>query len=50
MTRYISRSGRRCALLLYCLLAFLPFHAANQFGYTEEHPLVIVGDWDFRPF
>ena len=50
MTRYISRSGRRCALLLFCLFAFLPFHAVNQFGYTEEHPLVIVGDWDFRPF
>lgn len=23
---------------------------ANNFGYTEEHPLIIVGDWDFRPF
>ncbi|MBR2239207.1 MAG: transporter substrate-binding domain-containing protein [Prevotella sp.] len=23
---------------------------ANDFGYTEEHPLVIVSDWDFRPF
>ena len=50
MTRYISRSGRRYALLLFSLFAFLPFQAANQFGYTEEHPLVIVGDWDFRPF
>ena len=25
-------------------------HAANDFNYTEEHPLVIAGDWDFRPF
>jgi signal transduction histidine kinase len=25
-------------------------NAANDFGYTEKHPLVIAGDWDFRPF
>ena len=50
MTRYISRSGRRLALLLLCLSTFMPFRADNIFGFTDEHPLVIVGDWDFRPF
>lgn len=29
------------------LLSFSPIRAHN---YTEEHPLVIVSDWDFRPF
>ena len=50
MTRYISRSGRRLALLLLCLSTFMPFRADNIFGFTDERPLVIVGDWDFRPF
>ena len=28
-----------------------PHHSAsNNFGYTNEHPLIIVSDWDFRPF
>ena len=48
---YIYNSKRRLLALLFCLLsmpALLP--AANEFGYTDQHPLVIVGDWDFRPF
>lgn len=48
---YIYYSKRRFLALLFCLLsmpALLP--AANEFGYTDQHPLVIVGDWDFRPF
>ena len=51
MTRYILHSIRRYIALLFCLWS-LPslLHAANSFGYTEEHPLVIAGDWDFRPF
>lgn len=35
--------------LLFCLPLGLP--AANEFPeYTDEHPLVVVCDWDFRPF
>ena len=35
--------------LLLCLPLALP--AANDFPeYTDEHPLVVVCDWDFRPF
>ena len=35
--------------LLLCLPLGLP--AANEFPeYTDEHPLVVVCDWDFRPF
>lgn len=33
--------------MLFCLFSFSHFYA---FQYTKEHPLVIVGDWDFRPF
>ena len=37
--------------MLFCLLALpLQMPAANDFGFTDEHPLIIVGDWDFRPF
>ena len=42
--------------MLFCLLLLPSFEgvgslmASNDFGYTEEHPLVIVSDWDFRPF
>lgn len=40
------------ASLLICLLAFLPLRmtAADFYGYTNENPLIIVCDWDFRPF
>lgn len=43
---------RRLFVLSFCLFAFLSLktHADDTFGYTEEHPLVIVCDWDFRPF
>ena len=35
--------------LLLCLPLGLP--AANEFPeYTDEHPLIVVCDWDFRPF
>ena len=50
------RNGKRLGVLLACLLSLPSFEgigslmASNDFGYTEEHPLVIVGDWDFRPF
>ncbi len=47
MTRYLFGNGKKAAALLFCLFTFLPFY---PFNYTEEHPLVIVGDWDFRPF
>ena len=44
-------NGRRAIVSLLCLFAFTSFlPAANDFGYTKEHPLVIVSDWDFRPF
>ena len=35
------------------LMACMPAHAIEHnkyFDYTEEHPLVIICDWDFRPF
>lgn len=61
MTRYISRNLKRYIIpLLYLIIILSPLHAANSpdqpntpdknFGYTEDHPLIIVGDWDFRPF
>lgn len=31
-------------------LSAQPLSPAKDFGYTEEHPLIIVSDWDFRPF
>ena len=33
-----------------CLLTCSPCAARDFYGYTEEHPLVIVSDWDFQPF
>ncbi len=49
------RNGKRPIVLLFCLFSLLEGicssqSAANSFGYTKEHPLVIAGDWDFRPF
>ena len=43
---------RRLFVLPFCLFTFLSLktYAGNAFGYTEEHPLVIACDWDFRPF
>ena len=44
---------KRCLfVLLFCLFVFssLKTYAVDTFGYSEEHPLVIVSDWDFRPF
>jgi signal transduction histidine kinase len=41
------------ATLLFILsfsVALLSFSPAVAQKYTEEHPLVIVSDWDFRPF
>ena len=41
---------RYLAGLLF-LMTFMPAHAANKdFEYTDANPLVIVSDWDFRPF
>ena len=51
MKQNTSRNRKRYILILCCLFALLPsLRAANSFGYTEERPLVIVCDWDFRPF
>ena len=61
MIRDMFINGKRVVVLLLYLFAFLsflpaadnsvqPFSSAKKFGYTEGHPLVIVGDWDFRPF
>ena len=47
MTQHTLRIRKRLTALLLCLFTFLPFY---PFNYTEEHPLVIAGDWDFRPF
>ena len=51
MIQYMFRNGKRYMTLLFYLFTFLPLlHSANNFGYTKERPLVIVCDWDFRPF
>ena len=47
MIRDMFRNARRFLALFVCLFTFSPFY---PFNYTEEHPLVIAGDWDFRPF
>ena len=45
------RNVKRSAVALSCLFTIVTsLPAANTFGYSKEHPLVIVGDWDFRPF
>ncbi len=41
---------RYSVVLLFCLFALLPLQAVDFYGYTEEKPLTIVCDWDFRPF
>ena len=39
------------AIILFCLLALMPTASAKDFyGYTDERPLIIACDWDFRPF
>lgn len=51
MIRDMFRRGGRNLVLLLLLFAFSPLlRGANNYGYTKEHPLVIAGDWDFRPF
>ncbi len=47
-----SRLPRLRTLVLAAMLCLtgLPLHARNFYGYTKERPLVIVGDWDFRPY
>ena len=45
------RRGIMCLTLFFMLftLYFSPARAQN-YGYTDERPLVIAADWDFRPF
>ena len=61
MIRYMFRNRKRIIVtLLYFVTMIIPLPAADSktqlhgsakdFGYTKEHPLVIVSDWDFRPF
>jgi len=38
------------AVILMSSLANLSANAKDFYGYTNERPLIIVGDWDFRPF
>ena len=54
------RNGKKGIARLCCLFAFvllpdsssmaLPPANSQNYGYTKEKPLVIVSDWDFRPF
>ena len=54
------RNGKKGMARLRCLFTFLLLPAFNSmaqplahgqdFGYTKEKPLIIVSDWDFRPF
>lgn len=41
---------KRIYHLLFLFLIGLPVTAAGNYGYSEERPLVVVCDWDFRPF
>ena len=49
---------RTCMLVAWVIVQLVylvplsaqPLSPAKDFGYTEEHPLIIVSDWDFRPF
>lgn len=51
MIRDMFQNGKRSVVLLFYLFTlFSSLFAANNFGYTEEKPLIIVCDWDFRPF
>lgn len=51
MIRNMVQNGKRSIVLLFSLFTFITVLGSdNHFGYTEEHPLVIVCDWDFRPF
>ena len=37
-------------ILLFIFSLFAQPLSAREFdGYTEEHPLIIACDWDFRP-
>lgn len=39
--------------IICCLLAVfdsITLPAKDAYGFSEEHPLVIVCDWDFNPF
>ena len=38
-----------CCFLLW-LWAGISVSAKNAFGYTEQHPLTVVCDWDFSPY
>ena len=37
-------------VLLFAVLLPARAAASNHYGYTDERPLVIAADWDFRPF
>ncbi len=51
MIRDTLQNMKRSLILLLCLFAlWSSLSADNHFGYTREKPLVIVCDWDFRPF
>ena len=51
MIRDMFQNGKRSIVLLFFLFTlFSSLTAANNYGYTEEKPLIIVCDWDFRPF
>ena len=48
---FIRYKAIRRLLLSSCLLLFVPGSAvADYYEYTEERPIVIACDWDFRPF
>ena len=37
-------------LLLFSMLLPAQAAASDNYGYTDERPLVIAADWDFQPF
>ena len=50
MRRRTNTMKRLSVILLFFLLLVSPVAAKDTYGYTEEHPLIIACDWDFRPF
>ena len=41
---------RTIIYILFALFLVTPTSAKDFYGYTDEHPLIIACDWDFRPF
>ena len=49
--QYKATAAVRVLVVLFTLhCSLIPASAKENYGYTKDHPLVIVSDWDFQPF